>query len=200
MNRSMIMIAIMGMSLAATTATIAQEKRRSATRQSVHINGMAGNNNLTASRTATKRTGRDGTSKTMMGVHVAAGDVNGDRRSNIRRTESVDKNENITIGRGRTERNGLIVNGMGGNDQVSLQNRRTNSNRLQGTYTGTNTVTTRGSGSAILSGTPTANGTFSKQSNSVVFEAIGRTPRTRIAGDFDGDGDVDGNDFLRKPR
>ncbi len=152
---------------------------------------MAGNDILTARRTTTKRTVKDGTSNTMMGVHVAAGDLNGDGRSNIQRTESVGKNENITIGGGRTERNGLIVNGMGGNDQVSLQNRRTNTNLVQGNYIGTNAVTTRGSGSAILSGTPTANGTFSKQSNSVVFRrkrraAVGTnaTKRSRQPGHY----------------
>jgi hypothetical protein len=242
MKRSIIILAIMGISISATTMTMAQDRRRTGSRQSVHVNSMAGNDILAARRTATKRTVKDGTSNTMMGVYVAAGDVNGDGRSNVRRTESVDKNESITIGGGRTERNGLIVNGTGGNDQASLQNRRTNTNLVQGNYIGTDAVTTRGSASNILSGTPTANGTFSKQSNSVVFEGndeplwartrrnaaasqvttgidiilngaasknksqslgigtTGSTPRTRITGVFDSDGDVDGNDFLRKPR
>lgn len=223
MNRSMIIIAIMGISLAATTVTLAQDKRRS-TRQSVHVNGTAGNDKLAVRKTATK--------------HATTGDTNHDGR------------RSIDWGDGQNESN-------------AGRKRQITASPAGGNYT-FRSVTTGGNGSNVLSGTPTANGTFSRgaitfegndeplwakarQNSSTSANAVGnarnvgpdihgnvrpkgfanttfddqaalsankgptqqlvqgnqigvnaRPRRGSVTGDFDGDGAVDGADFLMK--
>ena len=129
MKRTIIIFAIIGISISAATTVMAQNKGRGRSRQNVHVGGLSGNDSISRSQVRTSRVSPRDTNHNGNGL--------------------------INWGDGAPTNQAKAVEGRGLSDVTDGT-----SNTLMGSRSRSN----------ILSGTPTANGTFSRRANAVTFE------------------------------